>query len=66
MADVQRSSDIVEIHSEHALSSGLGSLALFGIAGLLYAYRGNSGMFVPLAAVLLLIGVVFIYSHLAA
>lgn len=55
MPQVQRSSDIVEMHSEKALSFAFGGIISLAIGGLLFAYRG-SGMFVPLGTVLAIIG----------
>ncbi len=56
MPQVQRSSDIVEMHSEKALSYAFGGVVALVIAGLLLAYRG-SGMYVPLAIIFLAMGV---------
>ncbi len=56
MPNVQRSSDVVEIHSERALSFWIGAVVAFFVSGLLIYYRGSTGMFVPLATIILLIG----------
>src|SRR5579871_2955629 len=56
MPRVHRSSDVVEGHSEIAISFGVGAVACFFITFLLIRYRGSTGMFVPLAIIILLIG----------
>jgi hypothetical protein len=40
----QRSSDIVEVHSERALMSGLGGLVALAVAGILFRFRGDGAM----------------------
>ncbi len=55
MPQVQRSSDVVEMHSERALSFGFGGVFALLIATGLFVYRGG-GMFVPLASILTVIG----------
>jgi hypothetical protein len=57
MPHIMRSSDVVEIHAELAISFGVGAAVSFVISGLLIYYRGSTGMFVPLASIILLIGV---------
>lgn len=56
MPYVQRSSDVVESYSERALTYGFGGIVSLGISALLLVYRGSSGMFVPLAIILAVIG----------
>lgn len=51
MPRTQRSSDLVEIHSERAVTYGFSGLVGLGFATLLYVYRGD-GMFVPLASII--------------
>lgn len=55
MPHVQRSSDIVEVHSERAISYGFGGLVALALSGLLFYYRGD-GMLVPMAGVFATIG----------
>jgi hypothetical protein len=55
MPHVQRSSDVVEVHSEKALSFWVGAIVSLAASALLIYYRGG-GMFVPLASIILLIG----------
>ncbi len=55
MPQVQRSSDLVEMHSEKAISFGLGGIVCLVISGLLFAYRGSTELFVPLSIVLAII-----------
>jgi hypothetical protein len=55
MPSVQRSSDIVEIHSERAISFGFGGIAALALGLLLYVFRGD-GWLIGLVAVLLLGG----------
>lgn len=57
MARVQRSSDVVEVHGEKALLYAGPGLLLLVLSGFLLKYRGESGMFVPLAIILALGGV---------
>ncbi len=54
---VERSSDIVEIHWENALTYGLIGSAFIAAVGVLFRYQGG-GLFVDLAYVLLCIGIV--------
>lgn len=56
MPKVERSSDVIEVHSEQAISYAFAGLVPAAIGGLLYHYRGESRMFVPLADILMLIG----------
>jgi len=56
MLKVERTSDVIEVLAERALSYGFGGLASSIMGGILYYYRGQSGMFVPLAIVLGAIG----------
>ncbi|HWD40710.1 MAG TPA: hypothetical protein VG944_17815 [Fimbriimonas sp.] len=56
MPQVFRSSDVVEIHSEKAISYAVGAVFAISVAALLYYYRGSTGMFVPLATIILVIG----------
>jgi hypothetical protein len=57
MPRVQRLSHLIEIQAEHAVYYGFSGLALSALGVFLIAYRGSSGMFVPLAIILLLIGI---------
>lgn len=57
MPRVIRVSDVIEIHAERAIYYGGGGLFLSGVAGFLLYYSGRSHMFVPLATILLVIGV---------
>ncbi|MFY9234041.1 MAG: hypothetical protein WAO58_06225 [Fimbriimonadaceae bacterium] len=59
MAQPQRSSDIVESHSEHALASSLGGLVALALGFLLWIYRGD-GWLSGLALVLMIGGLVAI------
>lgn len=52
MPRTQRSSDLIEEHSEKAVTFGFCGLVGLAIAALLYFYRGETGMFVPLASLL--------------
>lgn len=56
MPKVQRSSDVVEVHGERAFIFGLPGLALMGLGAFLLRYQGESGMFVPLAAIFIALG----------
>ena len=56
MPQVQRSSDVVEQHSEKVITYGSGGLVLLLISAFLYYYRGSSGMFVPLSNLLAFFG----------
>lgn len=51
-----RSSDVVEVHSEHALAFGLGGVVALALGGLLLKYQGD-GWFVGMAWVLVAAGV---------
>lgn len=55
MPQPERSTDIVESHSEHALSFCLGGLAALGLGFLFWVYRGD-GILIGLAYVLLIGG----------
>jgi len=55
MPTVQRRSDVVETHSEHAVMAGIGGLIALAIGIVLYIFRGD-GMLLGLAWVLLLGG----------
>jgi hypothetical protein len=57
MPSVQRSSDIVESHSERAVMAGLAGIVALGIGTVLWIFRGD-GMLSGLAIVLLLGGVI--------
>ena len=59
MPHVQRSSDVVEIHGERAITFWIGAIVSIGASILLIAYRGG-GMFVPLATIILIIGLSFL------
>jgi hypothetical protein len=61
MPRIIRLSDLIEIHSEYAIYYGFGGLVAASLSGLLFNYRGASGMFVPLAVMLLLIGLGLIF-----
>ncbi len=56
MSTVERSSDQIEERSTTAVISGFVALALLGIGGLLYAFRGE-GVLVPLSLLLMLFGI---------
>ena len=56
MLKVERTSDVIEVLTERSLSYGFGGLAATTLGGILYYYRGQSGMFVPLAILLFVIG----------
>ncbi len=56
MKRIQRVSDVIELISEKALVWGLGGILSLCLSALFYYYRGQSGGTVPLATVLLLIG----------
>ncbi len=56
MPRVQRLSDLIEIHAEHAFYYGFGGLFGLGLGGTLIYYQGESGMFKPLGITLILIG----------
>jgi hypothetical protein len=56
MSQPQRSSDIIETHSEHALAYSLGGLVSLALGFLLWRYQGE-GWFVGLALVLMAGGV---------
>lgn len=60
MPRVPRVSDIIEITAERAIYYGVGGLGGAFIAGTLYAYRGQTKMFVPLAQILGFISVILI------
>jgi len=55
MPTVQRSSDVVETHSEHAVMAGISGLIALALGIILYIFRGD-GLLVGLAWVLLLGG----------
>lgn len=57
MPRVPRVSDIIEMTAEKALYYAIGGVAGVGLAAFFYTYRGQSGMFVPLAQVLGFFGV---------
>jgi phage FluMu protein Com len=57
MPKIERSSDVVEVHSEHALTYGVIGIGLAAFSSLLIYYRGESGVFVPFAA-LIMVGAV--------
>ncbi|MGV3617026.1 MAG: hypothetical protein ACO1SV_16995 [Fimbriimonas sp.] len=57
MPRVPRVSDIIEITAEKAMYYAIGGIVGVGLAAFIFAYRGSSGMFVPLAGILGLIGV---------
>jgi phage FluMu protein Com len=57
MPRAQRSSDIVEEFSEKAVTYGFSGLVGVAISTLLIAYRGESGMLVPLASIIGFLGV---------
>ena len=57
MPKVQRSSDVVEIQSEKAITYGAAAIFTIAVAGVLLYYRGSSGVFVPFALIVLGIGV---------
>lgn len=54
MPRVPRVSDIIEITTERSLYYGVGGLLGEALCALLYHYRGQTGMFVPLAGVICL------------
>ena len=56
MPHIRRSSDVVEIHTQLAISFGVGAVVAFVLSGGLIYYRGSTGMFVPLAGIILAIG----------
>lgn len=56
MPRVPRVSDIIEMTAERAIYYAAGGVVGVFIAATLYNYRGSSGMFVPLASILGLIG----------
>lgn len=56
MPRVQRVSDVIEIISEKAFYYYVGGLTLSVASGFLIAYRGQTGMFVPLAVIFGVIG----------
>lgn len=58
MPRVKRRWDVIEIHAERGLTYGFSALCILGFAWLLFAFRGD-GMFVPLAIILSVIGVIF-------
>ena len=58
MPRVPRVSDIIEITAERSMYYGIGGIAGVGVAAFLYNYRGQSNMFVPLANILGLIGII--------
>ena len=66
MPRVQRLSNIIEIQAEHAVYYGFSGLALCGGGLFLINYRGNSGMFVPLAIILILIGLPLVWIAIRA
>lgn len=55
MARVEKTSDVVEIHWENAISYGIGGLFFFFLVWLLVRYQGN-GITLPLASVCGIIG----------
>jgi len=55
MPSIQRTSDLIELIAERAITFALGGLAGLAVAGVLIYYRGETGMFVPLATVLIII-----------
>jgi ribosomal protein S27E len=66
MAQPQRSSDVVESHSEHALTASLIGLALLAFGFLLWRYQGE-GWFLPLSYLLLSFGAIaMLYGIYAA
>ena len=54
MPRARRRWDEIEIHAEQGLTYWFFALCLGGFAWLLLAFRGDSGVFVPLAIVLLI------------
>ncbi|CAN5477600.1 hypothetical protein BH11ARM1_BH11ARM1_07510 [soil metagenome] len=58
MPRVQRLSDLIEIQAEHAIYYGTGGLASLLSGGFLAFYKGNENSAVPLAVVLMIIGLV--------
>jgi uncharacterized protein YbaR (Trm112 family) len=56
MPKVERSSDVVEIRSETAITYGVGAIFAIAVGAVLYYYRGQTGMFVPLAEIFLFAG----------
>lgn len=56
MPKVFRSSDVVEVHGENALTYAAGAVAAFVFSGLMLRYEGSKGVFAPLAVIVLLIG----------
>jgi hypothetical protein len=57
MSKVQRSPDVVEVHSEKAITYGVGAIFAFSVAAVLLYYRGQTGMFVPLGLLVLAIAI---------
>jgi uncharacterized protein YbaR (Trm112 family) len=55
MPSIQRTSDLIELIAERAITFAFGGLAGLGFASLLFYYRGETGLFVPLATVLTII-----------
>ncbi len=55
MPSIQRTSDLIELIAERAITFAFGGLVGLGISGVLLYYRGQTGMFVPLAVVLIVI-----------
>jgi hypothetical protein len=55
MPAVQRSSDVVESHSERAVMAGIGGIIVLAIGAVLFIFRGD-GMLIGLALVLLIGG----------
>jgi hypothetical protein len=63
MPSIQRTSDLIELIAERAITFAFGGLCGLAFASLLFYYHGQSMMFVPLAAVITLISLpVTIYS----
>jgi hypothetical protein len=56
MPQAQRSSDIIEAHSEKALTYGLGGLGLLAVATILYIFRGQ-GALLPFTFIVAAIGI---------
>jgi phage FluMu protein Com len=55
MPNPDRASDVVEGHTAQALTYGVSGLVAAGLSGLFYAYRGQTGVSIPLAIVLAII-----------